>query len=82
MLAIAFYSIGTVANESETISSVTLYHDEAKLDLTVTGVFDQSGMAGATVIETIRPDSLSVIDPLASRWCTESTSQKVRVTRC
>ena len=62
MLAIAFYSIGTFANESETISSVTLYHDEAKLDVTVTGVFDQSGMAGATVIETIRPDSLSVID--------------------
>ena len=63
MLAIAFYSIGTVANESETISSVTLYHDEAKLDVAVTGVFDQSGMAEATVIETIRPDSLSVIDP-------------------
>ena len=63
MLAIAFYSIGTVANENETISSVTLYHDEAKLDVAVTGVFDQSGMAEATVIETIRPDSLSVIDP-------------------
>ena len=63
MLAIAFYSIGTVADESQTISSVTLYHDEAKLDVAVTGVFDQSGMAGATVIETIRPDSLSVIDP-------------------
>ena len=62
MLAIAFCSIGTVANESETISSLTLYHDEAKLDVAVTGVFDQSGMAEATVIETIRPDSLSVID--------------------
>ena len=63
MLAIAFYSIGSVSNENETISSLTLYHDEAKLDVTVTGVFDQSGMAEATVIETIRPDSLSVIDP-------------------
>ena len=42
---------------------MTLYHDEAKLDVAVTGVFDQSGMAEATVIETIRPDSLSVIDP-------------------
>ena len=63
MLAIAFHSIGSVANQGETISSLTLYHDVAKLDVTVTGVFDQSGMAESTVIETIRPDSLSVIDP-------------------
>ena len=62
MLAIAFCSLGAVANQSETISSLTLYHDEAKLDVAVIGVFDQSGMAEATVIETIRPDSLSVID--------------------
>ena len=62
MLAIAFYSLGAPANQSETISSLTLYHDEAKLDVAVIGVFDQSGMAEATVIETIRPDSLSVID--------------------
>ena len=62
MFAIAFCSLGAVANQSETISSLTLYHDEAKLDVAVIGVFDQSGMAEATVIETIRPDSLSVID--------------------
>ena len=63
IFAIAFSFIGAFANEGETTAILTLYHDEAKLDVAVTGVFDQSGMAEATVIETIRPDSLSVIDP-------------------
>ena len=63
IFAIAFSFIGAHANEGETTAILTLYHDEAKLDVAVTGVFDQSGMAEATVIETIRPDSLSVIDP-------------------
>ena len=62
-LAIASPFVGVFANEGETTAILTLYHDEAKLDVAVTGVFDQSGMAEATVIETIRPDSLSVIDP-------------------
>ena len=65
ILAIAFSFIGAHANEGETTAILTLYHDEAKLDVAVTGVFDQSGMAEATVIETIRPQSLSVIDPTA-----------------
>ena len=63
IFAIAFSFIGAHANKGETTAILTLYHDEAKLDVAVTGVFDQSGMAEATVIETIRPDSLSVIDP-------------------
>ena len=63
IFAIAFPLVGVFANEGETTAILTLYHDEAKLDVAVTGVFDQSGMAEATVIETIRPDSLSVIDP-------------------
>ena len=63
IFAIAFSFVGVFANEGETAAILTLYHDEAKLDVAVTGVFDQSGMAEATVIETIRPDSLSVIDP-------------------
>ena len=63
IFAIAFSFIEVLGNEGETTAILTLYHDEAKLDVAVTGVFDQSGMAEATVIETIRPDSLSVIDP-------------------
>ena len=63
IFAIAFPLVGVFANEGETTAILTLYHDEAKLDVAVTGVFDQSGMAEATVIETIRPGSLSVIDP-------------------
>ena len=63
IFAIAFSFLEVFANEGETTAILTLYHDEAKLDVTVTGVFDQSGMAEATVIETIRPGSLSVIDP-------------------